>query len=92
MSGHHANIVNMLVDRKTAPYTETKAQRRLFDVYAETKSVKDFTQEEVQFMYPEIVKSTIAIEFQKEGNIFASTHGDHTVKIVDFETGKVLRV
>ena len=56
-------------------------------------------------MYPEIVKSTIAIEFQKEGqvfgvgcrifecsNIFASTHGDHTVKIVDFETGKVLRV
>ncbi|KAK8811257.1 hypothetical protein WA538_005416 [Blastocystis sp. DL] len=42
-------------------------------------------------MYPEIVKSTIAIEFQKEGNIFASTHGDHTVKIVDFETGKVLR-
>lgn len=24
-----------------APYTESKSQRRLFDVYAETKSVKD---------------------------------------------------
>ena len=53
-------------------------------------------------MYPEIVKSTITIEFQKEGSdlrayidcshIFASTHGDHTVKIVDFATGKILRV
>lgn len=53
-------------------------------------------------MYPEIVKSTITIEFQKEGydflifvdcsHIFASTHGDHTVKIVDFATGKILRV
>ena len=61
-----------------------------------------FTQEDVQFMYPEIVKSTITIEFQKEGydlrayidcsHIFASTHGDHTVKIVDFATGKILRV
>jgi len=28
-------------DNGIAPYTETKAQRRLFDVYAETKSVKD---------------------------------------------------
>lgn len=49
-----------------------------------------------------MVRSTITIEFQKEGfahrdgcehrRIFASTHGDHTVKIVDFATGKVLRV
>ena len=49
-----------------------------------------------------MVRSTITIEFQKEGfahrdgcdhrRIFASTHGDHTVKIVDFTTGKVLRV
>lgn len=53
-------------------------------------------------MYPEMVRSTITIEFQKEGywhcyemtysHIFASTHGDHTVKIVDFSTGKILRV
>ena len=49
-----------------------------------------------------MVRSTITIEFQKEGfahrdgcehrRIFASTHGDHTVKIVDFATGKLLRV
>ena len=53
-------------------------------------------------MYPEMVRSTISIEFQKEGygysfkmmhsRIFASTHGDHTIKIVDFSTGKILRV
>lgn len=62
-----------------------------------------FTEEPVQFMYPDAVKSTITIEFQKDrqmcffrhleySHIFASTHGDHTVKIVDFGTGRILRV
>lgn len=51
-SGHHANIVNMLIDRKLGMhlcygfifiglFSNTKAEKRLFDVYAETKSVKE---------------------------------------------------
>lgn len=91
MSDSHTNIVQMLLDRKRKALYSNKSQKRLFDIYAETKSVKDFTEEEVQFLFPETVKSTITIEFQKEGHIFASTHGDHTVKIIDFHTGRVIR-
>ena len=33
------------------------------------------------------VKSTISIAFSSCGRYFASTHGDHTVKVTDFERG-----
>jgi activator-of-BECN1-regulated-autophagy protein 1 len=39
-----------------------------------------------------MTKSTISIAFSPDGNTFASTHGDHTVKIVQFSTGKILQV
>ncbi|KAK8822771.1 hypothetical protein WA556_001663, partial [Blastocystis sp. ATCC 50177/Nand II] len=91
MDARHSNIVQLVIDNKTDSSGARKSKRRLFDVFAETKSTKDYTCEEVKFMYPEMVRSTITIEFQKEGHIFASTHGDHTVKIVDFSTGKILR-
>lgn len=67
MSDSHTNIVQMLLNRKRKALYSNKSQKRLFDIYAETKSVKDFTEEEVQFLFPETVKSTITIEFQKEG-------------------------
>ncbi|KAD6120047.1 hypothetical protein R6Q59_026075 [Mikania micrantha] len=37
-------------------------------------------------------RSTIAAAFSPEGKILASTHGDHTVKIIDCQTGKCLKV
>ncbi|CAN7091344.1 unnamed protein product [Brassica rapa subsp. narinosa] len=37
-------------------------------------------------------KSTIAAAFSSDGKTLASTHGDHTVKIIDFQTGNCLRV
>ncbi|XP_010441955.1 PREDICTED: uncharacterized protein LOC104725057 isoform X2 [Camelina sativa] len=37
-------------------------------------------------------RSTIAAAFSTDGRILASTHGDHTVKIIDCETGKCLKV
>ncbi|KAF8046171.1 hypothetical protein N665_3978s0005 [Sinapis alba] len=37
-------------------------------------------------------RSTIAAAFSSDGTTLASTHGDHTVKIIDCETGKCLKV
>jgi len=40
---------------------------------------------------PISAKSTIAVDFSFDGQFFASTHGDHTVKITRFATGKVVK-
>ncbi|KAL6548482.1 hypothetical protein OROGR_008903 [Orobanche gracilis] len=37
-------------------------------------------------------RSTIAAAFSPDGKILASTHGDHTVKIIDCRTGTCLKV
>jgi activator-of-BECN1-regulated-autophagy protein 1 len=37
-------------------------------------------------------RSTIAAAFSSDGRTLASTHGDHTVKIIDCETGKCLKI
>ncbi|OAY55461.1 uncharacterized protein LOC110611224 isoform X2 [Manihot esculenta] len=37
-------------------------------------------------------RSTIAAGFSSDGKTLASTHGDHTVKIIDCRTGKCLKV
>ncbi|KAL4558615.1 hypothetical protein LXL04_036816 [Taraxacum kok-saghyz] len=37
-------------------------------------------------------RSTIAAAFSSDGKYLASTHGDHTVKIIDCQTGKCLKV
>ncbi|KAL2506493.1 Transducin family protein/WD-40 repeat family protein [Abeliophyllum distichum] len=37
-------------------------------------------------------RSTIAAAFSPDGKALASTHGDHTVKIIDCQTGKCLKV
>ncbi|KAK1412639.1 hypothetical protein QVD17_34049 [Tagetes erecta] len=37
-------------------------------------------------------RSTIAAAFSPDGKILASTHGDHTVKLIDCQTGKCLKV
>ncbi|XP_054801591.1 uncharacterized protein LOC129305634 [Prosopis cineraria] len=37
-------------------------------------------------------RSTIAAAFSSDGKVLASTHGDHTVKVIDCETGRCLKV
>ncbi|GMP77658.1 hypothetical protein CsSME_00033856 [Camellia sinensis var. sinensis] len=37
-------------------------------------------------------RSTIAAAFSPDGKTLASTHGDHTVKTIDFQTGRCLKV
>ncbi|KAJ8603708.1 hypothetical protein CTAYLR_000191 [Chrysophaeum taylorii] len=39
---------------------------------------------------PATTKSTISIAFSPDQRRFASTHGDHTVKVVDFATSRVV--
>lgn len=38
---------------------------------------------------PATTKSTISVAFSPDAKRFASTHGDHTVKVIDFESGRV---
>ncbi|KAK3026386.1 hypothetical protein RJ639_042596 [Escallonia herrerae] len=37
-------------------------------------------------------RSTIAAAFSPDGRMLASTHGDHTVKVIDCQTGRCLKV
>ena len=41
---------------------------------------------------PNTTKSAIAIAFSTDGLRLASTHGDHTVKVIDYESGKTISV
>ena len=40
---------------------------------------------------PRSVSSTIAIAMASDGLTFATTHGDHTVKVFDFRSGTQIR-
>ena len=62
--------------------------RRVFALEInEQQSVRDPAM--TYYKLPQNTKSTISIAFSPDLKTFASTHGDHTVKIVDFETGEV---
>ncbi|DBA02410.1 TPA: hypothetical protein N0F65_007229 [Lagenidium giganteum] len=43
------------------------------------------------FELPPTTKSTISIAISPDGRTFASTHGDHTVKIICYQTGRILQ-
>ncbi len=40
---------------------------------------------------PKTTKSTISISFSPCGKYFASTHGDHTVKIISYLEGRIIQ-
>ena len=39
---------------------------------------------------PENTKSTISMSYRCDGKTFASSHGDHTIKVIDSETLRIL--
>ena len=43
-------------------------------------------------LFDKTVKSTIAIAMASDGSTFATTHGDHTIKIFDYYTRKQIRI
>ncbi|KAL0748499.1 hypothetical protein Bca101_030501 [Brassica carinata] len=74
---------------KTRSYTMKQTGQSLLS-WAEAKSLQHLSAKYCSFgLSP---KSTIAAAFSSDGKTLASTHGDHTVKIIDFQTGNCLRV
>lgn len=58
--------------------------------WLEEESLKHYSAKYCPLVPPP--RSTIAAAFSPDGSILASTHGDHTVKIICYETGTCLKV
>ncbi len=76
---------------RTAQTPVTSVHSRPLKSWVEETSVAPhgFTASEY-CQLPENTKSTISISFNADGSAFASSHGDHTIKIIDSETFAVL--
>ncbi|KAJ6403664.1 hypothetical protein OIU84_011965 [Salix udensis] len=72
---------------KTEPARDAK--RGLIS-WVEAESLRHLTAEYCSLVPPP--RSTIAAAFSPDGKTLASTHGDHTVKIIDCQTGNCLKV
>lgn len=70
-------------------YLASDAKHDLFS-WAESQSLHRWSAKYCPLMPPP--RSTIAAAFSSDGKTLASTHGDHTVKIIDCQTGKCLKV
>ena len=55
---------------------------------AELRTANDCVAEYLDL--PKSTKSTISVAFSADHRRFASTHGDHTVKVVDFDSKEVV--
>ncbi|XP_059289001.1 uncharacterized protein LOC132042354 isoform X2 [Lycium ferocissimum] len=58
--------------------------------WVEAESLRHFSANYCPLLPPP--RSTIAAAFSPDGKTLASTHGDHTVKIIDCQSGKCLKV
>ncbi|KAL3626064.1 hypothetical protein CASFOL_029613 [Castilleja foliolosa] len=67
-----------------------KDARQELRSWAEAESLLHLTAKYCSLVPPP--RSTIAAAFSPDGNTLASTHGDHTVKIIDCRTGTCLKV
>ncbi|CAN1767018.1 Activating molecule in BECN1-regulated autophagy protein 1 [Linum perenne] len=72
---------------KTEP---SRDPRRDLISWVEAESLRHLSAKYCSLMPPP--RSTIAAAFSPDGKTLASTHGDHTVKIIDCQTGKCLKV
>ncbi|XP_060180641.1 uncharacterized protein LOC132610352 isoform X3 [Lycium barbarum] len=64
--------------------------RRSLISWVEAESLRHFSANYCPLLPPP--RSTIAAAFSPDGKTLASTHGDHTVKIIDCQSGKCLKV
>ncbi|CAI0426724.1 unnamed protein product [Linum tenue] len=82
----HVNV-NSPSEAKSEPARDPK--RGLIS-WVEAESLRHLSAKYCPLMPPP--RSTIAAAFSPDGKTLASTHGDHTVKIIDCQTGKCLKV
>jgi len=66
---------------------KVQAERIFAAELMELRSVCDCSAEYLEL--PPSTKSTISVAFSNDRRRFASTHGDHTVKVIDFASGRV---
>ncbi|KAK3152766.1 hypothetical protein QOZ80_2BG0163280 [Eleusine coracana subsp. coracana] len=70
-------------------FADTDAKQDIFS-WAESQSLHRWSAKYCPLLPPP--RSTIAAAFSPDGKTLASTHGDHTVKVIDCHTGKCLKV
>lgn len=70
-------------------FERTDARHALVS-WVEAESLRHLAAEYCPLMPPP--RSTIAAAFSSDGKTLASTHGDHTVKVIDCQTGSCLKV
>lgn len=70
--------------------TEATDARNSLISWVEAKSLGHLSAQYCPLVPPP--RSTIAAAFSADGKTLASTHGDHTVKIIDCQTGRCLKV
>eukprot|EP00257_Ricinus_communis_P016005 XP_015574047.1 uncharacterized protein LOC8265690 [Ricinus communis] len=76
-------------DQRLDPQSAKDARRGLIS-WVEAESLQHLSAKYCPLLPPP--RSTIAAAFSSDGKTLASTHGDHTVKIIDCQTGKCLKV
>ncbi|KAG8058734.1 hypothetical protein GUJ93_ZPchr0002g26169 [Zizania palustris] len=76
-------------DKVALRYFTTDAKQGIYS-WAESESLHHWSAKYCPLLPPP--RSTIAAAFSPDGKTLASTHGDHTVKIIDYQTGKCLKV
>ncbi|KAK3132396.1 hypothetical protein QOZ80_6AG0520790 [Eleusine coracana subsp. coracana] len=94
------NVFHLLALREVSPRTKHRAKKHwnkslrcdprhdLFS-WLESQSLHRWSAKYCPLVPPP--RSTIAAAFSPDGRTLASTHGDHTVKIIDYQTGKCLK-
>ncbi|TKW16114.1 hypothetical protein SEVIR_5G278100v4 [Setaria viridis] len=70
-------------------FADADAKHGIFS-WAESQSLHRWSAKYCPLLPPP--RSTIAAAFSPDGKTLVSTHGDHTVKIIDCHTGKCLKV
>ncbi|KAJ0967418.1 hypothetical protein J5N97_024335 [Dioscorea zingiberensis] len=74
----------------TAPRCEITDAKHALISWVEAESLRHLSARYCPLLPPP--RSTIAAAFSSDGKTLASTHGDHTVKIIDCQTGNCLKV
>ena len=82
-----ANVIAILRQREIGSRLRCRETRALALAWAEVHTVVHGTATYLQL--PRGTRSTISMAYAADGTYFASTHGDHTVKVTDTATHRV---
>ncbi|KAG1654124.1 hypothetical protein FOA52_010056 [Chlamydomonas sp. UWO 241] len=92
-----ANITRVLAGRELGGLgsrlrgpSGAHAARRAIGSWTENDWIHNCSSEYVEFK--PVPRSTIAASFSPDGKLLASTHGDHTVKVIDCFSGRCIKV